>query len=490
TARLREIFAHELGCDLPELIQEFPKDDKRPKPWEQDLDDFLHSHGLLRGLEGQEQDLMAIDRLSTVQELRTSVAVNIENISVTDLGKVVLDCAGVSHRSLTDLDKRITARKAELTATYLDSLQKTLAKMFGDSNKGVRYATKFLENLKVNLEELRGLMKRGREYYQKKMTTAQEQAHAAEEALRSECDRSFLLRSKSLCRQYAEQSIHSSNAAVVAEFRAQLQDRMQEVLIALAQKLDEALVKVHRLGDTITKLESQFRKRSIEVSLGGEVEGSSQDYLLNYSVVKTSDLKGLYSGFLGELAPYEGVYVGHEQGLDLAEKWAYYSENAELFERDTLRFASKILEAKLSELTIEQFLLKKGADYIADIGENLAKKGKPLWRLDDNLFPHHVHHENFLGVFDRDTTEIVQHVGAILGENFVTVSTRDPHRITLVQTAHGAPLFALSKIEDWESRYRRYRDIQFLHAISGQLYGIDWQDYPLRPQTFGDALPR
>ncbi|MBI4871119.1 MAG: hypothetical protein HY814_06090, partial [Candidatus Riflebacteria bacterium] len=46
TARLREIFAHELGCDLLELIQEFPKDDKRPKPWEQDLDDFLHSNGL------------------------------------------------------------------------------------------------------------------------------------------------------------------------------------------------------------------------------------------------------------------------------------------------------------------------------------------------------------------------------------------------------------------------------------------------------------
>ena len=484
--RLREIFSHQFGCDLLELIQEFPKPEDRSKPWEQDLEDFLHLHGLLRGLDGQEQDLMAIDRLSTVQELKTSVAVNIENIGVSDLGKVVVDCTGVSRRSLTDLQKRIASRKAELTVTYLDGVQKVLDQMFGDPDKGVRYVTKFLENLKVNLEELRGLMKRGREFYQKKMSTALEQAHQAEEALRAECDRSFLLRSRSLCRQYAEQSIAANNTSIVMEFKAELQDRMQEVLIALAQKLDDALVKVHRLGDHIIKLETQFRKHSIEVSLSGDLE-DGQDYLLNYSVVKSSDLKGLYKSFLGDLAPYESVYIGREQGLDMAGKWPHYSENVELFERDTLRFAQKLLEVKLNELTIEQFLLSKGAQYIADIGENLAKKGKPLWRLDENLFPHHVHTENFLGVFDRDQTQLVQHVGAILGENFVTVSTREPHRVTLVQTAHGAPLFALSKIEDWESRYRRYRDIQFLHAIVGETYAIDWQEYPLRPKTFGAA---
>ncbi|MBI2943617.1 MAG: hypothetical protein HYY25_05405 [Candidatus Wallbacteria bacterium] len=482
--RLREIFAHQFGCDLLEMIQEFPKDEKKPKPWDQDLDDFLHLHGLIRGLEGQEQDLMAIDRLSTIQELKTSVAVNIDNIGVSDLGKVVVDCNGVSRRSFQDLAKRIAGRKAELIATYLDGLNRGLAQMFGDPDKGVRYVQKFLESLKVNLEELRGLMKRGRDFYQKKQTTATEQARAAEESLRTECDKSFLLRSRSLCRQYAEQSIKTSNTAIVFEFKADLQEWMHEVLIALAQKVDESLVKVHRLAGHIERLETQFQKRSIEVTLGGDVNGSSQDYLLNYSVVKSSDLKGLYAGFLGELAPYEAVYTGSEQGLDLASKWGYYSENVELFERDTLKFASRFLEKKLNEVTIEEFLISKGHDYIADIGENLAKKGKPLWRLDDNLFPHHVHTENFLGVYDREGTRLVEHVAAILGENFVTVSTREPHRVTLVQTGHGAPLFALSKIEDWESRYRRYRDIQFLHAVTGEEYGIDWHDYPLRPNMF------
>ena len=26
--------------------------------------------------------------------------------------------------------------------------------------------------------------------------------------------------------------------------------------------------------------------------------------------------------------------------------------------------------------------------------------------------------------------------------------------------------------------YRRYRDVQYLHAVSGEEYGIDWQEYP------------
>jgi hypothetical protein len=150
-------------------------------------------------------------------------------------------------------------------------------------------------------------------------------------------------------------------------------------------------------------------------------------------------------------------------------------------------FSENLLREKIEKITIEDFLLRKseitGEDEIRKIGESLAETGTPLWKLDRYLYTEKTVPVNLLGVYDAENTKIKEHVESILQADNQAVTTKDPHRITMVQSEHGAPLFALSKIEEWEVKYNKYRFTEFLHAITEEEFNLKWEDFPFRPIT-------
>ncbi|HOT78057.1 MAG TPA: hypothetical protein PK467_19875, partial [Candidatus Wallbacteria bacterium] len=196
------------------------------------------------------------------------------------------------------------------------------------------------------------------------------------------------------------------------------------------------------------------------------------------------DLERLYKSHVGNPGGYETLFIG-KNGLNISEKWPFYTENSVLFEEEVKNYSSKLLEEKLKDLSIEEFLTEKskitGEDEIRKVGESLAQKGKPLWQLNRGLYTGHMVPLNLLGVYDKETTKIHEHVQSILKKDSQVVSTLDPHRISLIQSEHGAPLFALSKIEDWENKYNKYKATEFLHAVTSEEYRLEWENYPFRP---------
>lgn len=498
--QVTEILSQQFAADLMDAVLDWanPKTENEENPWLKEAKNFQHTQHLTLDAAGR---LKLLDDIIDLKEFKRLTMNKYRELAVTGVGEVVLQDVTKSARTYEDVKKELDKRIEEVSVQQAQALATAVAEGMAHPFMGCRFLIKFLENLELLLTEYRDMLEGENIDFEKRKKMFLSAARQKQLSLEEEATKSWFFRSRDLIYQYAEQWVDSHNKAYEAQMEIDRREAAGDVLIRLLTSLSNNLKKLQSFNVLTESLEKKFRRNSIAGQTVRFGSGDS-DWLLQRSVIDSEDLVRLYGDHVGTAHDYEHLFIGRD-GVDLAEKWSFFAENPVLFEQQVKEYAQKLLREKMAEVTIEDFLQKKsaatGEDEIRRIGESLAETGKPLWKLDTYLYTEKTVPLNLLGVYDAENTSIQEHVSSILKADNQAVTTRDPHRITLVQSLHGAPLFALSKIEEWEAKYNKYRHTEFLHAVTEEELKLKWEDHPFRPIaidkregiryfTLGDAL--
>lgn len=479
--KIVDIFANKFSAGLMVAILEYlnPKDEKTGTPWQRDVLLYARNNGFEVDSKGE---LKFLDKLMEVNKAARLTASKYTELKVSNIGDILLQDQTAAEKSYTDVKKELGEAREKIVVEMVRNYLKLVQESMGDANRGVRFIIKTSEHLMNILEQFRGQIEREREIKRKDLARFMQTVREKKSLIEEEVQKSWFRRSNRAIQESAEQWAANNNNAFVTQLQIDRREAALEVIDKLMQSVATNIKKLQTFNSVVELLENKFDKNA--TFTGSSLDEAESDWLLNNSIIASEDLERLYRDHIGDPGLFETLFVGKE-GLNVAEKWSFYAENSVIFESDTRGYAEKILAEKLKTLNIEDFLAEKskvtGMDEIRKVGEALAQKGRPLWQLNRGLYTGHMVPMNLLGVFDKESTRIVEHVQSILKKDFQAVTTRDPHRITLIQSDHGAPLFALSKIEDWENKYFKYRKTEFLHAITEEEYKLEWENYPFRP---------
>ena len=481
--RVLEMCANQFGMEIIDEILEMKKDKSDPKPWEKTLNDFLTEQHLY----DENKDLKILDQFSTLSQARKLTFSQYGDAGVNELGDVVYSDFKRAEKSWKDLIKLMQKNKDQIDLVFCKNLTDTLGVMMADADQGVRFARKFLGRLSGQIEELKRRMQNEKKIHENKEKVCSDRASVANANMKKECKKFFLFRRKSTVMEFLQEYIECVNAAGIHEIEAQRRIMTLKFLIKASKQIRHNEKDLRDFEDYLVLQGEKYSKGGIPIHFAGDLfEEGESDWLLNDSVVNVEDMRRLYSQAVGEIQKYESIIVGADN-LNMHEKWAFYNDNRPIFEDAILKFGRRLFTEKLQGVTLENFLEEKGRvtgqDELKLGGENLALESKPMWNLNQNLYTGSVVFINLVGVEHKEKTHILDHVEGILqGDSKPQlVTTGDPHRVTLVTSGHGAPLFAVRGISAWEREYDRLRKIEFLHAVTEQEFGIQWDDYPFRP---------
>ena len=478
-----EMCSNQFGMEIIDEILEMKKDKKDPKPWEKSLDDFLMEMELY----DEDKHLKVLDRFCSVSQARRMTFANYTEVGISELGDLIFADYKAAEKSWKSLIKLMEKNLEKEKLHFCKKLTDTLGLMMSDADQGVRFAGKFLARLGGQVEELKRRMQNEKKLHEKKEDFYDEKAKRAKINLKKECRKFFLFRRKSTVMEYLQEYIESANLGGIHDIEAQRRIMTLKYLIAASKLINQNEKKMRDFEDYLVVQGEKFGKHGIPIHFSGDLfEEGESDWLLHDSVVNVNDMKRLYNQVVGEIHKYESIIVGKDN-LNMFEKWVFYNDNRPIFEEEVTKFAGKLFTEKFAEITLESFQAEKsritGQDELKICGENLALESKPLWNLNQNLYTGSVVYINLVGVEDKEKSGILDHVEGILqGDSRPQiVSTGDPYRITLITSAHGAPLFAVRSISAWEREYDRLKKLEFLHAVTEQEFGIQWDDHPFRP---------
>ncbi len=132
---------------------------------------------------------------------------------------------------------------------------------------------------------------------------------------------------------------------------------------------------------------------------------------------------------------------------------------------------SEIMTEKRNELSPEARL------------DKLLQDALPFWNYERARLDMDGELDNIMVLGDEDSTQTIFQLRKAMN----IISTRDPHRITALNTKHGLPLFALRQYPDYKERYNTYkrRNISPLHLFPNMSFNDDkgekevWQWFAL-----------
>lgn len=482
--RVIEMGACHFAAGVTDEILEFVKTDRDPKPWDPYLRDFLwdnhlyednrtlrFSENLLGGALPRKFSLVKYKKMNHDDKYRALV-------------KEKKDIDLVTRALINGMKKNLEIHEE----AFIGSLDTSLDEIMGNEDRGVRFALKFLTRLSTSLEQLLESQRTRRENAKRTYAVQAGEASRVINDLSYETKQFFLFRSKSIINELSQNYIESVNRATVSQLESEKASRTSEFIRSALKYIGQTINLLNRMEEILTGLLETFAQKGIPESLEGELfHEEESDWLLNDSVVSLDDIRSLYRDVVGEFKGFEAKVVGPDV-LDMAHRWQHFCEHPEELEQLVLEYGRTLLEEHVTGMTIEAFLEEKKKRTIRKefnlVGKNLGYEAKPLWNINTNLYSENLVFLNFLGVYDMENTLMLEHIVSYLPtkEPPHIVSTKDPHRITLVQTAHGAPLFALRGISAWEDMYENMVQEKPLHCITGEAYNIKWENYTFRPQ--------
>lgn len=479
------IYSNEFAGDLLNEILTYTKDNEHTRA-KKERDVFLERTELFPDRDSGE--LKILDKLCSIAEFKKLRTSEIDEIAVDDLGDVITKKITTAQISNQDLGERLGLAVEEQTKNLSDVINAFVADCMGHWDKGVDYLDELLDQILLSLKEIKEKAKRDvREVFQATKIRSEKKALSAKQELMNETKKNWLFRKKQLCRELAEEFINRHNAAAVADFEAIRRENLVKVINNIMDLTQIYKKKAKAFHDSVARLRVKFNKDDIASHMNDSFCREDSDWLLNRSVVDGHDLKRIYAEKITDMQTYETHFIGGN-GLDLPGTWASYCDDQDGFERAVLHYARQILGEALKEITIEDFLFDKsritGRNEIEECCNALVAQGEPLWKINGALYTGKPSNLHFLGVMESEQARVSSVVKACLrgSKGIFIVKTRDPHRITIAQSAHGAPLFALNLIEMWEDKYNTLKETRFLHAITEKETGINWDNYPFRPK--------
>ena len=310
---------------------------------------------------------------------------------------------------------------------------------------GIRAAMSFLERLNTKLESIRRELEKGR----LDRVSVRDRNQQQIKTLFDEFTRSFQgpfhgKKVKTACERY----VQKCQDYLSARFDA----RKCEVAASLLAGLSLTMAaKLRVLQGALNRL--QYVRASFDTSIKPRDKVARMDYLLAQNITTDEDVDRYYHERVDRLGSQMEVGLVESQKAGAMHTWLELDQDA--LTARVLSYAHSVFE-DIAQTTIENVILDKAAPGQNQVTattrlDNLIENSVPFWnyrnvRMAQGWDPSAI---IVIGVNDNERSIYTNNIG---GQGTSLISTFDPHVITVMQTKHGLPLFALTQYPDYHEK--------------------------------------
>lgn len=337
------------------------------------------------------------------------------------------------------LDRNLKTLDAQLAA----ALTEEVYRLMDDPAYGLLFAASFLERLERVLSDIRTGLDKAREELESQRNRAQASARQTWTEFMASFNTMLLTRGRKV-REARNRHVEMYQKYLSARFEG----RKRAVGIALLANLSNA-IQTHRaslqaLADRLRVVQGRFGSFEQQLQQGERRNES----VLSQEITTGKDVENYYQEHMQRLAaaPLAGLLEAEgplHAWLDL--------DHGAIADR-LIRYTRGLFE-DIHQITLEQVILEKSeqVDPRKRLQE-LLNRSVPFWMYQvEGVLGADWEAEQIvvIGVNDRERSIYRDAIEA--GQSLT--STFDPHRITVLQTKHGIPLFALTQYQDFRQAH-------------------------------------
>jgi hypothetical protein len=340
---------------------------------------------------------------------------------------------------LLDMNHKVMKEK------YAAAIESDVNRALDDPSGGLFFVLNFLEKLDARLVASRAELDKGRAEKEQLRDRSQASLQQTQAAF-AQSFRSSALGKGGRIKDARNRHVEMFQSYLVARFESRKREMAIAILASLSKNIQDLRAKVQRTIDRLQIVQGQFDQY---VEKHGEGKART-DFILAQDITTDADIEQYYGQYFGNLGATPAVGLLDSQGP--MHTWLDFDQ--ETLAQRILGYTNSVFEPLKTDITIESIILQKKEQLeprrrLID----LINRSVPFWMYKTaGKLPQEREGEEkivVIGVPDReksiykDATERGQQL----------TSTFDPYELTVLQTKHGVPLFALTQYPDFKSSH-------------------------------------
>ena len=360
---------------------------------------------------------------------------------------------GATSAYLSKAENLVDNEFNQLLETNRKTLNESLSKILEDNvyhelddpSGSLYLVLAFLQKLDTELVTIRGILDKDRvendQKRERSQATLQQTQNAFGQSFRTGAiGRS--IRIKETRNRYIE--MHQSY--LVARFEARKREVAIALLASLSTKIQNLRTLVQRTIDRLQFAQGQF-DHYVEKNSSGK---SRTDFILAQDITTDSDIEQYYKKYFDTLGDKPASGLLDTKGP--LHTWLNLEQDALV--ENVLSYARSVFEPLRQDITIESIILQKKEQLDPRKRLNdLVNRSVPFWmyRTAGVLGQDWAGEEKIVVIGVPDKNKSIYKDVVEKGQQLT--STFAPHEITVLQTKHGVPLFALTQYKDFKASH-------------------------------------
>lgn len=352
------------------------------------------------------------------------------------------DFKAVTDRNVEEMQNRVSQLLREETVRLTD-----------DPAYGPRFASGFLELVTRRLTALMNRFDGERRAIGEQLNRQQKSLSALHDALKNAAGSFFIGRTRRVAKS-RDEYIEAREKQFAAQFEIRKRNLALQLLSHLSVAASELRKEVNTLIDKLDAIEQRFVREAREL----EEESGQLRFVLSTDISNLRDVDRYYEEHAREVAHEYTRFLERCQSL-----YALGSKTEDEIGRFVFDFARGLFDP-IGREALENIIRQKREQIRPEQRlEDLREYSVPFWNYDVTRMSSggDLQSIRVIGVQDKNVSMYRDLV--LKGETLI--STRDPHRITVLHSKHGLPIFALEQIDFWQSKYEDHirRQVSPLH---------------------------
>lgn len=335
-----------------------------------------------------------------------------------------------------------TNRKS-LSEKMAKVLEAELDRMVGDPTQGLLFALSFLEKLDTSLTTTRGTLDKSQQEMALRRDRAQQQLKQTLQTYSDSFRAMFLVRSGQI-KEARQRHVEMFGNYLTSRFEIRKREMAIALLAGLSSTIQAKRGSLQGLADRLGFIQSQFDVYADRLATG---KGRA-DFVLATDITSKDDIERYYAEHFRRLGTAPATGLLEAQGP--LQSWVALEQN-DIAER-VLQYTRSFFD-DINQNTIENVILQKKDSVEPEKRlSDLVNRSVPFWMFQrEGVLAQDWSAEPIIviGVTDAEQSAFRDQK---IGDAKLT-STFDPHQITVLQTKHGVPLFALTQYRDFKQAH-------------------------------------
>jgi hypothetical protein len=328
---------------------------------------------------------------------------------------------------------------------FAAAIESDVHRALDDPSGGLFFVLNFLEKLDARLVASRADLDKGRAEKEQLRDRSQASLQQTQAAF-AQSFRSSALGKGGRIKDARNRHVEMFQSYLVARFESRKREMAIAILASLSKNIQDLRAKVQRTIDRLQLVQGQFDQY---VEKHGEGKART-DFILAQDITTDADIEQYYRQYFGNLGATPAVGLLDSEGP--MHTWLDFDQEA-LAQR-ILGYANSVFEPLKTDITIESIILQKKEQLdprrrLID----LINRSVPFWmyKVAGKLPQEREGEEKIVVIGVPDREKSIYKDATERGQQLT--STFDPYELTVLQTKHGVPLFALTQYPDFKSSH-------------------------------------